>query len=158
MSPPSSSQDVHRHHNPILDKGGLEDSGLLPSQSHSGGLHPLLNLVHREVDEAENGRVALDRLSDSPPNLILLDLMMPEMDGFEFLAELRNNRLRQGIPVVVVTGADLSEADHRHLNGGVERILRKSAYSRDELFEEVRALVAQYVERDPGNSETASHD
>jgi len=80
------------------------------------------------------------------------------MDGFEFLAELRNNQLRQGIPVVVVTGADLSEADHRHLNGGVERILSKSAYSRDELFEEVRALVAQYVERDPGNSETASHD
>ena len=121
-------------------------------------LHSMLSDEGWEVDEAENGRVALDRLSDTRPNLILLDLMMPEMDGFEFLAELRNNQQRQAIPVVVVTGADLSEADHRHLNGGVERILSKSAYSRDELFEEVRALVAQYVERDPGHSETASHD
>ena len=111
-----------------------------------------------EIGEAENGRIALNALSDLQPNLILLDLMMPEMDGFEFLAELRSNRLHRKIPVVVVTGADLTEEDHRNLNGGVERILSKSTYSREELFEEVRALVAQYVQRDPVHSETASHD
>jgi PAS domain S-box-containing protein len=121
-------------------------------------LHNMLSEEGWQVDEAENGRIALNRLSDAQPNLILLDLMMPEMDGFEFLAELRNNKQRQAIPVVVVTGADLSEADHRHLNGGVEKVLSKSAYSREELFEEVRALVAQYVEQDPGHSEAASHD
>jgi len=121
-------------------------------------LHSMLSEEGWEVDEAENGRVALDRLSDVQPNLILLDLMMPEMDGFEFLVELRNNQPRKTIPVIVVTGADLSEADHRNLNGGVEKILKKSAYSREELFEEVRAVVAQYVKRDPGHSEAASHD
>ena len=121
-------------------------------------LHNMLSEEGWEVDEAENGRLALDRLSDVQPNLILLDLMMPEMDGFEFLVELRNNQQRKTIPVVVVTGADLSDADHRNLNGGVEKILRKSAYSREELFEEVRAVVAQYVKRDPGHSEAASHD
>jgi PAS domain S-box-containing protein len=121
-------------------------------------LHNMLSEEGWQVDEAENGRIALNRLSDAQPNLILLDLMMPEMDGFEFLAELRNNKQRQAIPVVVVTGADLSEADHRHLNGGVEKVLSKSAYSREELFEEVRALVAQYVEQDPGHSEVDSHD
>jgi PAS domain S-box-containing protein len=121
-------------------------------------LHNMLSEEGWQVDEAENGRIALNRLSDAQPNLILLDLMMPEMDGFEFLAELRNNKQRQAIPVVVVTGADLSEADHRHLNGGVEKVLSKSAYSREELFEEVRALVAQYVEQDPGHSEADSHD
>ena len=83
---------------------------------------------------------------------------MPEMDGFEFLAELRSKREYQSIPVVVVTGADLTEEDHRNLNGGVEKILNKSAYSRDELFEEVRALVAQHVQRDTSQSETESHD
>jgi CheY-like chemotaxis protein len=98
-----------------------------------------------EVEEAENGRIALDHLSASRPNLILLDLMMPEMDGFEFLAELRKHDHQGKIPVVVVTGADLSEEDHRNLNGGVEKVLSKSAYSRDQLFEEVRTLVAQYV-------------
>ena len=121
-------------------------------------LHNMLSEEGWQVDEAENGRIALSRLSDAQPNLILLDLMMPEMDGFEFLAELRNDKQRQAIPVVVVTGADLSEADHRHLNGGVEKVLSKSAYSREELFKEVRALVAQYVEQDPGHSEAASHD
>ena len=121
-------------------------------------LYSLLSEEGWEIDEAENGRIALDRLSGTQPNLILLDLMMPEMDGFEFLAELRNNQRHQKIPVVVVTGADLTEEDHRHLNGGVERILSKTACSREELFEEVRALVAQYVRRDPGHSESASHD
>ena len=103
-----------------------------------------------EVDEAENGRIALYRLAKTRPDLILLDLMMPEMDGFEFLAELRNAREYHHIPVIVVTGADLSEEDHRNLNGGVEMILNKTAYSRDELFEEVRALVAQHARSDPG--------
>jgi CheY-like chemotaxis protein len=113
---------------------------------------------HWEVEEAENGRVALDVLSRVRPNLILLDLMMPEMDGFEFLAELRSDRSYREIPVVVVTGADLTPEDHRNLNGGVEKILSKSAYSREQLFEEVRALVAQFVRRDARNNEAASND
>jgi len=111
-----------------------------------------------EVDEAENGRVALRRLSKIRPDLILLDLMMPEMDGFEFLSELRKMGDHHGIPVVVVTGADLSERDRRDLNGGVERVLSKSAFSRDELYEEVRALVAQYIHREPDLSEAPKHD
>jgi CheY-like chemotaxis protein len=111
-----------------------------------------------EVEEAENGRIALDVLSKVRPNLILLDLMMPEMDGFEFLAELRNDQSYREIPVVVVTGADLTAEDHRNLNGGVEKILSKSAYSREQLFEEVRALVAQFVRRESRHSEAASND
>jgi PAS domain S-box-containing protein len=122
----------------------------------------LLQVITSAANEAVSVegalQIALDRVSDVQPNLILLDLMMPEMDGFGFLVELRNNQPRKTIPVVVVTGADLSEADHRNLNGGVEKILKKSAYSREELFEEVRAVVAQYVKRDPGHSEATSHD
>lgn len=60
--------------------------------------------------------------------------------------------------VVVVTGADLSEENHRHLNGRVEKVLSECAYSRDELFEEVRTRVARYVRRAADKSETASHD
>ena len=121
-------------------------------------LHATLSEEGWTVEEAENGRLALAALSRNRPNLILLDLMMPEMDGFEFLTELRNDRALHGIPVVVVTGADLSAEDRKNLNGGVEQVLSKSAYSREQLFEEVRALVAQYVRHDTGNSEAASHD
>ena len=104
-----------------------------------------------QVSEAENGRVALARLAEAPPDLILLDLMMPEMDGFEFLSDLRRNPALRDVPVVVVTAAELTEADHRRLNGAVERVLRKAAYSRDQLLDELRQVVAQYVDPVGGN-------
>ena len=98
-----------------------------------------------QVGEAENGRVALQRVAECRPDLILLDLMMPEMDGFEFLAELRNDQGWHDIPVIVVTAADLSESDRGRLNGGVERVLQKAALGGDQLLDELRELVSQYV-------------
>jgi adenylate cyclase len=68
---------------------------------------------------------------------------MPEMDGFEFLAERRRHEALAKIPVIVVTAADLSEDDRRRLNGGVLRVLQKSAQTRDQLLGELRELVAQ---------------
>jgi CheY-like chemotaxis protein len=97
-----------------------------------------------EVSEAENGRGALECLTDARPELIFLDLIMPEMDGFEFLVELRNQPAFQAVPVVVVTAASLSEEDHRRLNGGVERVLAKTSFSGDELLDELRAVLSQY--------------
>ncbi len=95
------------------------------------------------VEEAENGKVALARLSDRLPDLILLDLMMPEMDGFAFLEALRTVRTWQAIPVVVITAKDLSAEDRRRLNGGVEHVVHKgSPGNADQLLAEVRDLVA----------------
>jgi GAF domain-containing protein/DNA-binding response OmpR family regulator len=99
------------------------------------------------VVEAENGRVALERLRGESPSLILLDLMMPEMDGFEFLAELRRHEDWRAIPVVVITARDLSRDDRERLNGHVEKILQKGTYDRDQLLVEVRELVASSVVR-----------
>jgi CheY-like chemotaxis protein len=73
--------------------------------------------------------------------LILLDLMMPEMDGFEFVAELRQHEEWHTIPIVIVTAKDLTPEDRLRLNGSVERILQKGAYCREELLQEVRDLV-----------------
>jgi len=99
------------------------------------------------VTEAENGRIALERVAEHRPALILLDLMMPEMDGFRFVEELRRQEAWRSIPIVVITAKDLSEADRLRLNGYVERILQKGAYSREALFAEVRDLVAACVGR-----------
>ena len=61
------------------------------------------------VEDAENGRVALERIEASRPALVLLDLMMPEMDGFEFLDVLRRDVARRDIPVVVITAKTLTD-------------------------------------------------
>jgi len=76
------------------------------------------------------------------PNLILLDLLMPHMNGFEFVAELRKNELWRSIPVIVITAKDLTAEDRMRLNGYVEMILQKGAFGQDELVEEIRTIVS----------------
>ncbi len=98
-----------------------------------------------QVSEAEHGQAALARVRERRPDLILLDLLMPEMDGFEFLARLQADGREPRVPVVVVTAADLTESDHHRLNGAVEKVLLKQAYGRDELLRELRDLVGRIV-------------
>ncbi len=111
------------------------------------GLRRLLEKEGWEVREAENGRVALERMAERLPSLILLDLMMPEMDGFQFVEELRRHERWSAVPIVVVTAKDLTAEDRRRLSGSAERILQKGAYSREQLLAEVRRLVAEAMER-----------
>jgi CheY-like chemotaxis protein len=101
------------------------------------------------VIEAENGRVALDRLAatERPPDLILLDLIMPEMDGFEFLVERRRFESWAGIPVVIVTAADLTEEERDRLNGAVQKVIRKTSPEPETFLGEVRDFVSRYVIR-----------
>jgi DNA-binding response OmpR family regulator len=73
--------------------------------------------------------------------VIILDLMMPKMDGFEFLDELRARPDRQDIPVVIITAKDLTEEDRDRLNGGVERIIQKS--DRDEMLRQLSRELAR---------------
>jgi signal transduction histidine kinase/DNA-binding response OmpR family regulator len=119
-------------------------------------MHEMLRrMLAREgwvVTEAVNGREALERVAEKRPELILLDLMMPEMDGFAFLEALRRQEAWREIRVVVITAKDLTPDDRQRLNGYVERILQKGTYSREELLREVRDLVAVRVQ--PGRSGT----
>src|ERR1700726_1290289 len=79
------------------------------------------------------------------PDVIILDLMMPKMDGFEFLDELRSRPHWQDIPVVIITAKDLTEEDRERLNGGVERIIRKS--DRDEMLRQLTREINKRVKR-----------
>ena len=104
------------------------------------------SMLEREgmtVEEAENGKIALEKVTVSRPAMILLDLMMPEMDGFEFLTEIRRNKDWEDIPVIIITAKELTNDDQRRLNGHVEKILQKGAYSRDELLSQVRKCVVR---------------
>ena len=101
----------------------------------------LLSKSGCEVQVAENGRVALDRLALYTPTLIVLDLMMPEVDGFDFLLALRRQPAWQAIPVVVVTAKEITEEDRHRLNGSVKRILQKRGSHRDDLLAAVKDQV-----------------
>jgi CheY-like chemotaxis protein len=93
------------------------------------------------VTEAENGRAGLRALDRGTPSLILLDLMMPVMDGCRFAAELRNRTPRVEIPVIVITAKDLTAEDRRALNGDVQGVLRKGAFTRVEMLREIHHLL-----------------
>jgi len=97
------------------------------------------------VGEAENGRVALERVAADRPALILLDLMMPERDGFTFVAELRKRAEWHSIPIVVLTAEDLSPDELIRLSGSVHAILDKGNFSRDALMHQVRDLLADWA-------------
>ena len=99
------------------------------------------------VTEADSGRAALDRLKVARPHLILLDLMLPEMDGFELLGEIRKSHSGDPIPIVAITGKNLTPAESQQLNGYVERVLQKGLYSCDTLLRDVRSIVNNRFDR-----------
>jgi CheY-like chemotaxis protein len=95
------------------------------------------------VMEAANGRVALQYVSQNAPQLILLDLMMPEMNGCQFVTELRSRPEGRSIPVVVLTAKELTPEDQECLRDAVQDIMQKGNFKRDDLLREVRDLMRQ---------------
>jgi CheY-like chemotaxis protein len=99
------------------------------------------------VAEADNGRTGLAAADSAHPDAIVLDLVMPEMNGFEFLAELRNRAWARDIPVLVVTAKDLSDAEKSSLAGSVQRVLEKSGSSQEQLLSDIGRELGALVER-----------
>jgi signal transduction histidine kinase/CheY-like chemotaxis protein len=121
-----------------------EPATVLVVEDDSATREVILRLLEKtgiQVAEAENGRVALERLAEDQPGLILLDLMMPEMDGFQFVDHVRQHEAWRAIPIVVVTAKDLTTEDRRRLNGYVTEIIQKDARGQEELLAEVSKIV-----------------
>lgn len=111
-----------------------------------------------EVSRAGNGRIALEQLSKSIPQLILLDLMMPEMDGFQFVAELRKHPEWYSVPVVVITAKTITKEDKDRLNGRVANILQKGQSSTSDLLQEVQRLIKQSSRTNSEGEGESAHD
>jgi DNA-binding response OmpR family regulator len=92
---------------------------------------------------ARNGREALACIEKQTPDLILLDLMMPEMDGFAVLEELRARETKREIPVIILTARLLSDADLERCNHGVASILGKGLFSAEETLRHVEAALSR---------------
>ncbi|WP_170773195.1 response regulator [Ruegeria lacuscaerulensis] len=94
-----------------------------------------------QIDQAINGLDALNQMSKSTPDVILLDLMMPEMDGFEFLAGMRKNPDWGEIPVIVVTAKTLSNEDRARLNGSVQTLISKDGDEVETILSQLNAIL-----------------
>ena len=90
------------------------------------------------VNEAGNGKEALESVAQHLPLFVILDLMMPEMDGFEFLEVFRRNAAWQDVPVIVLTALDLDEQQLAELNVYVEKVLRKADITTSQILDITR--------------------
>src|SRR5262249_46600418 len=96
-------------------------------------------------EEAENGRVALALLEERPYDAVLLDLMMPEMNGFELLMEMRARERLHDIPVIVITAKDLTAEERSLLELGTKQVLQKGL--KEEMMKDVLQALSRYASR-----------
>jgi len=94
-----------------------------------------------EIFEATNGREAIELVSRELPDLVILDLMMPEVNGFAVLDELRSKPETANIPVIVATAKELTVDEKSRLQGQIQSLMLKGDFLNDEFLEEVRSLI-----------------
>jgi CheY-like chemotaxis protein len=120
---------------------------------HRRAVRTVMEQAGWEIHEADNGHAALGQLDRVRPDAVLLDLVMPEMNGFEFLEAMRGEERWRDIPVIIVTARDLTAEDRDRLNGGVERVVLKKG--RDEMLREVRDVLDRCIQRRTEKAATA---
>jgi len=129
-----------RHEEPHLDVLIVDDDA-----GNRRALREMLEAEGFGVTEAENGRLALERMAQARPSAILLDLVMPEMDGFAFVRALRERAEWREIPVVVLTAKDITRKDRLRLEGYVTRVIQKDEHGSEALFGEIGDLIRTCV-------------
>ena len=97
------------------------------------------------VRTAENGKLALSMLESDRPSIIFLDLMMPVMDGFEFLAVFQNREEWKHIPVVIITSKDLMAEERQQLKSVVKKVIQKGDFTPDKLLKQLSLLIPQLI-------------
>jgi CheY-like chemotaxis protein/anti-sigma regulatory factor (Ser/Thr protein kinase) len=97
-----------------------------------------------EARVAENGLIGLSKLKERMADIILLDLMMPEMDGLQFLSEMRANPEWEKIPVIAVTAKTLTDSDKKQLSEQAQRVLLKGDYPTADLAEQINTIITSY--------------
>jgi CheY-like chemotaxis protein len=112
-------------------------------EGHRLTMATILEMKGLNVFQAENGQVALEHLERKKPSLILLDLLMPVMNGFEFINHLKAKEKWCSIPVIVLTSKELSAEEQARLNNSVESILNKKVYNQEKLVWQIHGLITE---------------
>lgn len=115
---------------------------------HAGDRNLLRRMIESqsgyEVVEAAGGEEAIDLMEQLSPHIVILDLLMPEVDGFTVLESIKSDEMTRSIPVIVVTAKELDDEDHSRLNHRVEALMHKGVLRQDELLEDVAAALQKF--------------
>ena len=103
------------------------------------------------VTECNDGEQALDWLESNDPDVVILDLLMPGISGFDVVDRMQADERWRDIPVFVVTAKDLTPADQQRLQGSVQRVLEKSGQALRQLSDELRAVAPHREARQSGS-------
>src|SRR5258706_6531624 len=118
----------------VDDEPGILEmhAGIIQAQAHQ-----------YRILKARDGPEALTLIREALPDLVLLDLMMPQMDGFSVIEAMQQEEMTRGIPVIVLTAQVLTEDDMARLNRGVAMVLSKGMFSTKETFAHVEEILAR---------------
>ena len=109
------------------------------------------------VRSAANGREALEEIARKMPDILLLDLMMPIMDGFETLQIIRDDEKTRDLPVIIITAKDLSPQEREDLMLNTSRIIEKDGLDRDRILHELRESLRSMPQRQQPASQSVRH-
>jgi CheY-like chemotaxis protein/signal transduction histidine kinase/HAMP domain-containing protein len=96
---------------------------------------------------ASGGKECIDLLKEKIPDILVLDILMPDMDGISVLENIRNNETTKYLPVIIVTAKDLTKEDKMKLNGRVSSVITKSESSSEQVFEEIIRIIKELEAR-----------
>lgn len=137
---------IKKYYHPSQNQQDNSEAGpILVVEDDLGTRELLARILAKDgwpVIEAADGRSALEQVSQSHPSLILLDLMLPELDGFNVITEINKQDKYNQIPIIVMTAKDLSSTERQYLTGKVEQVLHKGGADCQSFLQDVHNLVS----------------
>jgi CheY-like chemotaxis protein len=103
-------------------------------------LKAMLKPFNMEVLVADGGKAGIDQALKRKPDLIILDLMMPEVDGFEVVSALRSNDATAQIPILIYTAKNITSEDRERLQGNIQSIIQKGDFGKERFLEMINSL------------------
>jgi threonine synthase len=155
-----SVQNIERHEAEDVDLQAIPREGLLGALNRLDARVKNIVIVEDEPDarillrrilqhqrkyniyEASDGTSGIALIREQRPDLVLLDLMMPGIDGFTVLDIMKTDADLHEIPVIVITAKDLNRGDYKRLSGRVETLLQKGSFMEEELYESINEVLS----------------